>query len=503
MTAARGKSDPLEEGEAMATAGLDRGMLWTDLEGRELNGRWKLNRLVRPEGRTAWFEATGPEGRPAMLSITETLNDEEDLLERLWAAGQIRHPNVVAIREAAVAHIDDIPLVIAVMEPTEENLSDVLRERSLNAMEARQVLDALIAGLGAMHARGLVHGRVEAASVLAMGETIKLRSDCVHLAGTGAMSASEDVRCAGRVVTQAMTRRLPSGENDPVLQLLPEPMARAVRRALSGNASATEIAALAGTRLEVISERREEIRIDPVSKTAPRATAPDVVIPKPQTPVVTRSAVEGTLPADRDLPRGVEKAEPSMRADAKAQPVRRVLPMRPADVRPETMFLFDEEVATLPASTRLTEEKDPEWGRWPTAPYIIVSAVALILVTVFTLYGILHRKPAAPKAPATQTVVVERPTAPAKAAAAVTGTAQEGAGWRVIAYTYVRREDAEKKAAELARRYPELRPTSFSPREGRYLVSLGGVMSRPDAITLRARALAMGFPSDTYARNYK
>ena len=484
----------------MATAGLDHGMLWTDLEGRELNGRWMLQRLVRPEGRTAWFEATGPEGKPVMLSITETLNDEEDLLERLWAAGQVRHPNVVAIREAAVAHIDDTPLVIAVMEPTEENLADVLRERPLNASEARQVLDALVAGLGAMHARGLVHGRVEAASVLAMGETIKLRSDCVHLAGKVATSAAEDVRCAGRVVTQAMTRRLPSGENDPVLQLLPEPMARAVRRALSGNAGASEVAALAGTRLEVIAERRDEIRIDPVSKTTPKTPVPDVVIPRPQAPMA-RSAGEGMLPADRDLPRGM--AEPAVRAEAKASTMRRVLPMRPADVRPETMPLFDEEIAMLPPSTRLTEEDEPEWGRWPTAPYIVVSAVALILVTVFTLYGILHRKAAPAKAPAAPTVVVERPAAPAKASAAVAAIAPAGEGWRVIAYTYVRREEAEKKAAELAKQYPELHPAEFSPRAGRYLVSLGGLMSRPDAIALRAKALTMGFPGDTYARNYK
>ncbi len=127
-------------------------------------------------------------------------------------------------------------------------------------------------------------------SVLAMGETIKLRSDCVHLAGTASISAGEDVRCAGRVVTQAMTRRLPSGENDPVLQLLPEPMARAVRRALSGTATASEVAALAGTRLEVISERRDEVRIDPMSKTAPKTAAPDVVIPKPQAPAAAKSA---------------------------------------------------------------------------------------------------------------------------------------------------------------------------------------------------------------------
>jgi len=483
----------------MATAGLDHGMLWTDLEGHELNGRWMLNRLVRPEGRTAWFEATGPEGRPAMLSITETLNDEEDLLERLWAVGQIRHPNVVAIREAAVAHVDDTPLVVAVMEPTEENLADVLRERPLNASEARQVLDALVAGLGAMHARGLVHGRVEAASVLAMGETIKLRSDCVHLAGKITANAGDDVRCAGRVVTQAMTRRLPSGENDPVLQLLPEPMARAVRRALSGNASASEVAALAGTRLEVISERRDELRIDPVSKSAPKTVAPDVVVPKAQMPE-TKSAGEGMLPPDRDLPRGL--TEPVMRTEARASTVRRVLPMRPADVRPETLPLFEDEIGMLPPSTRLTEEDEPEWGRWPTAPYIVVSAIALILVTVFTLYGILHRKAAPPKAPAAPTVVVERPAVPARTSAAPAAAA-EGAGWRVIAYTYVRREEAEKKAAELAKQYPDLRPAEFSPRAGRYLVSLGGAMSRSEAITLRAKALAMGFPSDTYARNYK
>lgn len=490
----------------MATAGLDRGMLWTDLEGRELNGRWRLNRLVRPEGRTAWFEATASDGRSAMLSITETLNDEEDLLERLWAAGQIRHPNVVAIREAAVARIDETPVVIAAMEPTEENLADVLRDRSLNAAEARQVLDALLAALGAMHGRGLIHGRVEAASVLAMGETIKVRSDCVHLANTVATSAAEDVRCAGRVVTQAMTRRLPAGENDPVLQLLPEPMARAVRRALSGNASASEVAALAGTRLEVISDRREEVRIDPVSKSSPKAAAPEVVIPKTPAASPAKSPVAGTLPADRDLPRGTEKIEVPAMPEARSGAPRRVLPMRPADVRPETPTLFDDaDLAMLPPSTRLAEDEDPEWGRWPTAPYIILAALALILVTVFTLYGILHRKATtAAKTPAAPAVVVERPATPAaRPAAHTTVTAPAGAGWRVIAYTYIRREDAEKKAAELAQRYPDLRPAAFSPGNGRYLVALGGVMTRSEAVTLRAKALAMGFPKDTYARNYK
>ena len=51
----------------MATAGVSRMMLWTDLEDRELLGRWRLGRLVRPEGRTAWFLATGSD--EAMLKL--------------------------------------------------------------------------------------------------------------------------------------------------------------------------------------------------------------------------------------------------------------------------------------------------------------------------------------------------------------------------------------------------------------------------------------------------
>jgi hypothetical protein len=119
----------------MATAGLNRVMLWGDLEGRDLEGRWLLGRLVRPEGRTAWFEAIGADGMPLMLSITEALNDEDELLTRLQAAAEIRHPNVVSIREALISHLDDTPVVVAAMEMTEENLADVLRERTLSAAE--------------------------------------------------------------------------------------------------------------------------------------------------------------------------------------------------------------------------------------------------------------------------------------------------------------------------------------------------------------------------------
>ena len=197
----------------MATAEFNRMMLWTDLEDTVVAGRWRIVRLVRPEGRMAWFEATSLDGKPLMLSITETLNDDDELLSRLRAAAEIRHPNVIRIVDSVADAIDDSPVVIAAMERTEENLEDVLRDRPLNSSEAQVVLDALVQGIAAIHARGLVHGRMEASSVLALGETIKLRSYCLQVPQTGfAAAAAANVQGIGRIVTHAMTRRDPFGD---------------------------------------------------------------------------------------------------------------------------------------------------------------------------------------------------------------------------------------------------------------------------------------------------
>jgi hypothetical protein len=526
----------------MATAGLDRMMLWTDLEGRTLHGRWRLGKLVRPEGRTAWFEATDVDGKPVMVSITEALNDEDELLERLEAAAEIRHPNVVSIRESRISHVDETPVVVAAMEMTEENLSDVLRERSLNATETRQVLDSVLAGLSAIHARGLVHGRVEAASVLAIGDTIKLRSECVHIGGSGfASGAAEDVRCAGRLITQAMTRRLPSGENDPVLQLLPEPLARAARRALSGNATATEIATLVGTRLEVITETPRERnreagrdtdresgrgpgRVDPYSKTAPKgAMTPEVVVPDTAAAeeqlAAKKAAAEKSGSAARVVPmRGPrERAEPERASAPAGNPggESASVAATATNTLPNTLPKQVPHQREIPWEGPLVVEDDARAvRRRPSTPYVIAGAVAVVLVTLFTLYGMLHHEAAAPQATGqiAQPVGAQSGSHPAtapektvvmKAAPAATSAAASGPGWRVIVYTYNREADARHKAETITAAHPELKAGVFHPRAGEpYLVSLGGVMSRPEAIALRAKALAMGMPTDTYARNY-
>ena len=482
----------------MATAGLNRMMLWGDYEGRKLEERWLLGHLVRPEGRRAWFEAIAPDGVPVMLSITEALNDEDELLAMLRTAAEIRHRHVVAIREAVISHLDDVPVVVAAMEMTEENLGDVLRERLLTAAEGRQVLDAVLAALGAMHAQGLIHRHVEAASVVAMGETIKLRSDCLVLAGSGfGAAAADDVRCAARMATHAVTGKFPASENDPVLQLLPEPMARAVRRALIGNAGATEVAALAGTRLELMPElQRDGARIEPYSKTA-KAVAVEAAAPKMKAAESTSAMTPETRPAAK--------------LDAKAStPMPRIVAMRPADERMQAA-LFDEPFM-LPnereAAAHALEDDEAGQGQWPRAIYVIAAAIAVVLVTVFTLYGMLHHESEqAPKSatPAPSAMVVPIAAKPADMPVrAGTSGRVAGGGWRVVAYTYNYEKTAQEKARALGERFAELNPEVFAPKgEDVWLVTVGGMMNRADALMLRNKAVNMGLPEDTYAQSFR
>jgi len=515
----------------MATAGMNRVMLWGDLEGRELDGHWLMGRLVRPEGRTAWFEAIGEEGLPIMLSITEALNDEEELLSRLRAASEIRHTNVVAIREARIAQLDDTPVVVAAMEMTEENLADVLRERTLSAAEGRQVLDATLAALTAVHARGLVHKHIEAASILAIGETIKVRSDCVQMGGSAfGAAAAEDVRCAARMATHAVTGRFPSGENDPVLQLLPEPMARAVRRALTGMAGATEVAALAGTRLELMPEiARDPARVEPFSKAALKVAAG---------PAESKEKVQevGAAPAaDRESPKQPaqekkRKAKVQAPAQTHAQPqahpqpqgpVRageaptRVVAMKMAEAQPQAglfaePFMLPSERAAAEAARRAAEEEAE--GKW-RAHYVIAAAIAVVLVTVFTVYGMMHLEPATqakaspsskPAVSAAPAIVVTQPASADEKPAPASTAAAPGAGWRVIVYTYDSETEAQQKARLLARRYPQLEPRVFALKgEAPWMVTLGGPMSKTDALGLRDQARGLGFPDDSYAQNFR
>ena len=205
---------------------------WNELEGQTIDGRYPLRRLVRSEGRSAWFETeTGePQRVPATISLTEALTDVDEVIARLQAAQHLKHPNLVTITKVGQVRLDNTQVVYAVMEPIEQSLSDVLQGQALTPEEGREVAEALVGALTAIHQNGMSHGRVEAASVLATQETVKLRSDCLHL---GTAGQAEDVAGIGTTLFHAFTQRKGLTATDAQINRIPAPFAEIIRNSFA------------------------------------------------------------------------------------------------------------------------------------------------------------------------------------------------------------------------------------------------------------------------------
>jgi eukaryotic-like serine/threonine-protein kinase len=520
--------------------------LWNDFEASTVEGRYPLGRLVRTEGRRAWFETQldSPDAHPALIILTESLNDEDVLLERLHAVRQIRHPNLVAVLDCGVTTLKDTPLVYAVTERTEENLEDVLRERPLSSEEALQLLDGLLGGLTAIHARKLHHGRLEAANVLAAGDTIKLRSDCIRLVPSGESLerlAAEDVRGLGTILFQSLTLRQPQSAQDPAIRQLPAPFAYIVQLALTGNGTIAEIEHRLGRRPAsslasgVAKPVVPAVTAKPAAAPQPTAAPQQNAVPQPEQP-----AAKPALPS-QPAPQQKVEPQPEQPAAKPALPSQPALPLQAAAVdkpqppaasappaTPPTAPVARAPIAAepLPLEDEADDTAEIFPPLWKRSPWIIGAFVVLVLVSIWIAFAILHgpEKQTAtvtnqPQQPATSLSAPSRDPgtatearqgkgsqSPAAVARAEQSRPANGAQvWRVVVYTYNRRDQAEHKAQTLAAKHADLNPEVFAPRGDRapYLVTVGGPMDREDAFRMRARARRLGLARDTFARNYR
>jgi len=440
--------------------------LWSDFESDVVEDRYSLGKLVRSEGRCGWFETKFDE-QPAVISLTESLNDEAPLLERLRAAEKVKDRNVAAILEAGTTSLRETPLVYAVMEFTEENLDDVLRTRALTAEETKEVAESVVGALVAIHKERLVcvrheGERIEAASILAAGDTVKLRSDHLLLIAPDnafAQYAARDVQGLGSLIYQCLTQRVPRqplDASDSSLQQLPRTFVQVVRRAWSGLATLDEIAAL----------------LRPA------------VAPAPSVPPVR--------------PATTEKLE---------KPVVATAPVAKPVVKTEAVLADDE-----PLATRRSLPKSTAW--------IVGGFVVLLLIVAFVVHGMMHSSEAprqivvappdaaplassTPEKTVTKKAVVPTP-APAAPVAAAPAAASATGNWRVVAYTYNHQDQAEHKAKTINDKHSDLQAGVFSPKGNGapYLVTLGSPMEKEDAFRLRSKAVHEGLPGDTFARNY-
>jgi hypothetical protein len=459
---------------------------WNELEGQTIDGLYPLRRLVRSEGRSAWFETETGESHstPATISLTEALTDADEVAARLEAAQQLKQPNLVTITKVGQVRVDNTLVVYALMEHIEQSLSDVLQSQALSPEEGREVAEALVGSLTAIHQAGMSHGHVEAASVLATEETVKLRSDCLHRTTAG---QADDVAGIGSTLFHAFTQRKGLTATDAQINRIPAPFAEIIRNSFARRWNLAQISNALKPVLPVATA------IPPVPPPAPTpAPAPAPVAPRPQ-------------------------PEPlAAKVPVKSAPIAERLTTPP-----------------IPVATQLelgTEDEDePVVAKW--RPFALYGALGVVVLAILGWLFLRPNSAPAPADTAPQTTtqaappvaapepapappVAKKPSA-AKPSAAVStpksrpaaiaaATPSDGrAVWRVVAYTYRGQTKAADMVSKIGEKHSDLGAEVFDPgRGGVYLVTVGGAMDHDQATKMLDKARRDGLPADSYVQNF-
>jgi eukaryotic-like serine/threonine-protein kinase len=513
--------------------------LWNDYEGRTIAESYPLNKLVRPEGRSAFFLTTNGTGTASMVRVIEAHFDESEILNRWRAVSEIKQENLVALRKFGETELDGTPLVYAVLEPTEISLAELLENRTLTVDEAKQLATSLVAALTALHEHNLIHDHIEPANILAAGETVKLRSDCVREGNTNPESGlgtvdeqkARDAHGVAVVLLQALTGR---SSLQGSATLLPTPFDGIIRNGLSGKWGLAEMAAalgpvkpaqVAATVSRPHTPAAQSTESKAASTPAAKLETAKVEVAKPEA-AVPAATTEAKPSASQSAPAAPKAAVNPVPATS---PVRRPAPLTPAGAATPTSATSPAAVAAaiaepiLPAKApdvrhRIERpvEADPRRTRLR-----IAGAVVLVLLLFFFWRMMRSERSGGADAASKPITTLAAPgpgEGPAAATAPVPTTAGKPTGavgptgraptagrtqWRVVAYTFNRESQAQQKADSLKKRNPSLAPEVFTPNGGApYLVTVGGPMTREQAEAFKKKAISAGLPNDVYAQNY-
>lgn len=215
--------------------------IWQQWERRIVNARYPLLQYLGGSKRSAFY-LTAVGGNKAAIKLIPAGTPRAAAQTACWRlSGGLSHPNLVKIVEIGLWHADqEQDMRFAVMEYCEESLADVLRQRSLTPVEARQMLEPTLDALKYLHSQGLLHGQIKPAHLLASGDLLKLSSDTIHRNGEGHPSAIEspydapekaagtislsgDVWSLGITLFESLTGHLPGASDARAADKLPVP----------------------------------------------------------------------------------------------------------------------------------------------------------------------------------------------------------------------------------------------------------------------------------------
>jgi len=116
----------------------------------------------------------------------------------MWQRTQkLRHPNLLELLNCGRAELAGEIALYAVFESPDDTLAAALKQSPLSEGEAREVLAAVVDGLGYLQAQGLAPGTLDPEHVVAVGDRIKLSTDALQKRGRDAGQ-----RCPARILVQ-------------------------------------------------------------------------------------------------------------------------------------------------------------------------------------------------------------------------------------------------------------------------------------------------------------
>lgn len=230
---------------------------WGEWEGQVVNGEFHLQKYLGGSDQSAVFLTQLPGQQPqqaAIKLIPADPTNAELWLSQWEPAKSLSHPNLIRLYRTGRCQLGDTNLIFVVMEYAEENLGQIIPDRPLTPAETREMLEPTLDALAYLHGRGLVHGRLKPADIMAINDRLALASDHICRAGdsipglgrpdaysspesnNGVASPAADVWSLGVTLVEVLTQHPPSqnqNDGDPVLPAnLPAPFLEIVRGCL-------------------------------------------------------------------------------------------------------------------------------------------------------------------------------------------------------------------------------------------------------------------------------
>jgi TonB family protein len=202
--------------------------------------------------------------------------DSPDAAARVAAwetATALSHPNLMKVYTHGRCEIGDVGCFYVVTEFADEVLADILSERPLTTQETRDMLGPALAALSYLHAKGLVHGRLNPSNIMAAGDRLKLSTYSVCPVGAavisgpprtvcdapetefGTIEPAADLWSLGATLVEVLTKYPPVWNReraaDPTVpESMPEPFASIARKCLRSDPARRSTIEAIAARLE-------------------------------------------------------------------------------------------------------------------------------------------------------------------------------------------------------------------------------------------------------------